>query len=141
MRAVRAQIYAASRRWRDGKWAGAESNRRHEDFQSSALPTELPAHKGICVNEALSLVTVLCARQGKTQSCSYKRKIAMGQVGSYYQLRQARLSALSNAWFYQLVLNEIDDMGFETYVIERVDLLYTGRTGDVHFGEIIADNI
>jgi hypothetical protein len=26
------------------KWAGAESNRRHEDFQSSALPTELPAH-------------------------------------------------------------------------------------------------
>src|SRR4030095_4321202 len=26
------------------KWAGAELNRRHEDFQSSALPTELPAH-------------------------------------------------------------------------------------------------
>ncbi len=25
-------------------WAGAELNRRHEDFQSSALPTELPAH-------------------------------------------------------------------------------------------------
>jgi hypothetical protein len=25
-------------------WAGAESNCRHEDFQSSALPTELPAH-------------------------------------------------------------------------------------------------
>jgi len=24
-------------------WAGTESNRRHEDFQSSALPTELPA--------------------------------------------------------------------------------------------------
>ncbi len=27
----------------EGMWAGAESNRRHEDFQSSALPTELPA--------------------------------------------------------------------------------------------------
>ena len=27
-------------------WAGAELNRRHEDFQSSALPTELPAHTG-----------------------------------------------------------------------------------------------
>ena len=26
------------------EWAGAELNRRHEDFQSSALPTELPAH-------------------------------------------------------------------------------------------------
>jgi hypothetical protein len=24
-------------------WLGAESNRRHEDFQSSALPTELPS--------------------------------------------------------------------------------------------------
>jgi hypothetical protein len=26
-------------------WLGAESNRRHEDFQSSALPTELPSLK------------------------------------------------------------------------------------------------
>ena len=26
-------------------WAGAESNCRHEDFQSSALPTELPARR------------------------------------------------------------------------------------------------
>src|SRR5262245_27292680 len=25
------------------KWLGPESNRRHEDFQSSALPTELPS--------------------------------------------------------------------------------------------------
>jgi hypothetical protein len=24
-------------------WLGAESNRRHEDFQSTALPTELPS--------------------------------------------------------------------------------------------------
>src|SRR4051812_17966111 len=27
-------------------WLGAESNRRHEDFQSSALPTELPSLGG-----------------------------------------------------------------------------------------------
>ena len=27
------------------KWCpGADSNHRHEDFQSSALPTELPGH-------------------------------------------------------------------------------------------------
>ncbi len=26
-------------------WSGTESNRRHEDFQSSALPTELPDHQ------------------------------------------------------------------------------------------------
>jgi hypothetical protein len=25
-------------------WLGAESNHRHKDFQSSALPTELPSH-------------------------------------------------------------------------------------------------
>jgi hypothetical protein len=25
-------------------WPGTESNCRHEDFQSSALPTELPGH-------------------------------------------------------------------------------------------------
>ncbi len=26
-------------------WPGTESNCRHEDFQSSALPTELPGHE------------------------------------------------------------------------------------------------
>jgi hypothetical protein len=31
----------------DGKWwLGAELNRRHKDFQSSALPTELPSRRG-----------------------------------------------------------------------------------------------
>jgi hypothetical protein len=28
-----------------GVWPGTESNCRHEDFQSSALPTELPGHE------------------------------------------------------------------------------------------------
>src|SRR5216117_405396 len=28
-----------------GVWLGAESNRRHVDFQSTALPTELPSRK------------------------------------------------------------------------------------------------
>ncbi len=31
-------------------WLGTESNRRHEDFQSSALPTELPSHKMLSLN-------------------------------------------------------------------------------------------
>ena len=30
----------------EGKWLGRELNPRHEDFQSSALPTELPSRNG-----------------------------------------------------------------------------------------------
>ena len=29
----------------DGWWPGTESNRRHADFQSAALPTELPGRR------------------------------------------------------------------------------------------------
>src|SRR5439155_12172163 len=39
----RSRIRARARR---KKWLGAESKRRHEDFQSSALPTELPSRDG-----------------------------------------------------------------------------------------------
>jgi hypothetical protein len=38
-------------------WAGSESNTRHEDFQSSALPTELPAHRS-CTRRALAAVLI-----------------------------------------------------------------------------------
>src|SRR5205823_10277329 len=32
-------------RFKSKSWLGAESNRRHVDFQSTALPTELPSRK------------------------------------------------------------------------------------------------
>ena len=42
---------AISRRCLIFKWCpGTESNRRHEDFQSSALPTELPGQKDFSYN-------------------------------------------------------------------------------------------
>jgi hypothetical protein len=31
-------------------WPGSESNQRHADFQSAALPTELPGHAATCVH-------------------------------------------------------------------------------------------
>ncbi len=45
----------------DWKWPGTESNRRHEDFQSSALPTELPGRVGKTGYFEVSLVMgLLC---------------------------------------------------------------------------------
>ena len=40
----RAQILQLVEFQRERVWPGTESNCRHEDFQSSALPTELPGH-------------------------------------------------------------------------------------------------
>ena len=37
------------------KWLGTESNRRHTDFQSVALPTELPSHGILLILISLSL--------------------------------------------------------------------------------------
>ncbi len=41
---------------RGSKWAGAESNRRHADFQSAALPPELPARE----SAATQITVILC---------------------------------------------------------------------------------
>ena len=37
-----AYIILIYKQLKNKKWCGAESNRRHKDFQSFALPTELP---------------------------------------------------------------------------------------------------
>ena len=34
----------------DNEWAGADLNRRHTDFQSVALPTELPARNALATD-------------------------------------------------------------------------------------------
>ncbi len=54
-RTRREQIYsllrlATSLSLHNKRWLGTESNRRHEDFQSSALPTELPSHTAYLIN-------------------------------------------------------------------------------------------
>ena len=62
-------------------WAGAELNRRHEDFQSSALPTELPAHRsqtrGINAvrSQLLPVLTRFCNGSGCPDKPGMKGKI------------------------------------------------------------------
>ena len=50
--------------WGKNRWCRrAESNRRHEDFQSSALPTELPRQERLA--EATGLEPVIYAVTGR----------------------------------------------------------------------------
>ncbi len=46
------------------KWLGTESNRRHEDFQSSALPTELPSQTFLCKTRSnIQQSSLVCQRK------------------------------------------------------------------------------
>ncbi len=42
-------------------------------------------------------------------------------------------SCLSPLFFFNLPLDEVDDVCFEPHVVVRVDFLDSSRTGDVHF--------
>ena len=58
------------------RWCpGTESNRRHEDFQSSALPTELPGQKDFSYNAYRPMVST-----GKLDNCysAFSRCILIG---------------------------------------------------------------
>src|SRR5438067_9664596 len=68
-------------------WLGAESNRRHEDFQSSALPTELPSRRekpilGLFGSRGCSLCNNPSAEQEEASepiSCSlFRRWVLVG---------------------------------------------------------------
>src|SRR5437016_6657172 len=56
---------------RNGVWLGAESNRRHEDFQSSALPTELPSRIALPLSRCIERRMLIKAEnaQPSTPSC------------------------------------------------------------------------
>src|SRR6266511_5111399 len=94
-------------------WPGTESNCRHEDFQSSALPTELP---------------------GQRLEEDWNLKYCLKVFGS--QVNQLRAYA-----FFDLLLDEVDDVALQANVIKRVDLLNSCRAGHVDFGEKTANHI
>ena len=54
----------------NGEWLGAESNRRHADFQSAALPTELPSRH--------RLMSILRLRRAKGSSVKQKTHLRPG---------------------------------------------------------------
>ena len=66
------RIYAETRKRRSVAtrwWLGVESNRRHKDFQSSALPTELPSHmKASFLRMRLSLLATQNGLEPSTSS-------------------------------------------------------------------------
>ena len=74
-------------------WAGAELNRRHRDFQSRALPTELPARIAL-VGKVFSLGSIARSCQG-----------AWLQTEVLMPARLRRLRLL--AWF---VVEPLDDV-------------------------------
>ena len=84
-------------------WAGVESNRRHKDFQSFALPTELPAH-----------------RCGLARNLHWYRSKGAHATGLALQLRDSRL-------------DEIDHLGFEVHPIEAIDLLVGSPGTELEF--------
>ena len=66
-------------------WLGTESNRRHADFQSAALPTELPSRTACSLDSAIKRIAIfestvdqglsfgLLARTGASIACCSRR--------------------------------------------------------------------
>jgi hypothetical protein len=70
-------------------WPGTELNRRHKDFQSSALPTELP---GLCAAESLREAQwKVIVRSGVESSCrTCKRALGSALLKLYQAFQSSR---------------------------------------------------
>src|SRR6267154_5785613 len=84
-RGVHIRRHGARSKYNGAKWwPGRELNPRHADFQSAALPTELPGHLGRCVLD-----------RGERRPSTNKRKIKkLHGIFAAFQAHFARNSAI-----------------------------------------------
>ena len=68
--AEKSGVFARALPMKTGVWLGAESNRRHVDFQSTALPTELPSRdsRQSCGAVGFSLCNNVVVGQGRVET-------------------------------------------------------------------------
>jgi hypothetical protein len=71
-------------------WLGRELNPRHEDFQSSALPTELPS-RGARITRNRERVTMRNSRQGARTETGYR----IAETGKIWSATLGAFSASS----------------------------------------------
>jgi tetratricopeptide (TPR) repeat protein len=107
-------------------WSGTESNRRHEDFQSSALPTELPDHlqthyhkktdgKKSTRNFAILVICIIMTVPGRAERMPqwqyYMKKADLEFAGSKYvfALENYRRALEKNPTLYEAA-NRIADI-------------------------------
>src|SRR6266851_4015367 len=112
-------------------WAGSESNTRHEDFQSSALPTELPAHRD-CKCRGFATVLIRTCPDSPLQQpsgcASPVLSTALCGIALLLECRDPRL-------------DEIDHLGLEVGLIQPIDLLDSRGRGHVDLGQVVADDV
>ncbi len=96
------------------------------DFQSSALPTELPAHR-------LRPLRLMGRMKRLASQCDPGFVLkAAGRVKSASGLLPTLLNFL---------LGKCNDLGFQAHIVEHVDFLHPGRTGHVDLGQILANDV
>ena len=67
------------------KWRGTESNRRHKELQSFALPTELPSHPTVHIRFELMIFSVTGRRDKPLLQWTILREVDLNHRPSGYE--------------------------------------------------------
>ena len=69
----------------NNKWRGTESNRRHKELQSFALPTELPSHPTVHIRFELMIFSVTGRRDKPLLQWTILREVDLNHRPSGYE--------------------------------------------------------